>query len=149
MSPDVMEEILIRVEKSIENLSSKVDKNNDQQEANLRQQREINELIISHEILSKQHEKELKEKIPDNFKTINDGFREVKERFDLVSGKMTKFVTKQLIINNELLTFKKDAECKEIEKKEEKNKILWYKRDWFKMVAVSLLTGVISYFVKK
>ncbi len=74
---------------------------------------------------------------------IENDFKDMKNKVETVTDQMTSFVTKQLVINEQLINFKTD--CEE-EKKEIKNK----KQTSFSQkvtIAIAICNGLLAIFL--
>lgn len=74
---------------------------------------------------------------------INNDFSEFKRDSKDFAEKISEFISKQSLINQELLDFKKKIEDEKEKAEDNKIKIKWYKRDWFKIVATGITVGTI------
>jgi hypothetical protein len=82
-------------------------------------------------------------------KFINNDFKEFKDDSKNFADKITNFINEQILINKDLLDFKKKIEDEEKNEKDNKIKIKWYKRDWFKIIATGLTVGTIMLGIEK
>lgn len=91
--------------------------------------------------MSKSSETYTTKEILNNF--INNDFSEFKRDSKEFADKISDFISKQALLNQKLLDFKKKIEEKQEEEKDNKIKIKWYKRDWFKMIVTGVTVGTI------
>jgi hypothetical protein len=74
---------------------------------------------------------------------IDNDFKEVKNKIEKITEKMTEFATKQLIINEQLLNFKKQTENDKAEKKEKRRTSMTQKIT----IAIAIGNGLLAVFL--